>query len=70
VGTPRAVLASGTGTALVGLLLWGPAGDVEVPGFDLGKVGVVLLVLGAIELLYGLALVTRGGPRPGSRDSG
>jgi len=48
----------------VGIVLGGAlkifADDVDTPVVSLGKVGVVLLVVGVVELLYGLHLVARG----------
>jgi len=48
----------------VGIVLGGAlkvfADDVDTPVVSLGKIGVVLLVVGIAELLYGLYLVARG----------
>ncbi|WP_277670361.1 DUF5708 family protein [Saccharomonospora viridis] len=41
----------GASMLAIGLALAFTAGDVETPIFDLDKVGVVLAVLGGIELL-------------------
>ncbi|GAA2668915.1 hypothetical protein Apa02nite_047340 [Actinoplanes palleronii] len=48
-----AKLLAGSATFVVGLLLWLFAGDVEIPVFTLTKVGVVLMVVGALEICYG-----------------
>lgn len=53
-------LLTGSATFLVGLLLWLFAGDIEIPIFTLTKVGVVLMVIGALEVAYGLFLAVRG----------
>ena len=53
-------LLTGSSTFVVGLLLWMFAGDVEIPVFTLTKVGVVLMVVGALEFCYGLYLAMRG----------
>lgn len=52
-------LLTGSATFVVGLLLWLFAGDVEIPVFTLTKVGVVLMVIGALEFCYGLYLAMR-----------
>ncbi|MEV4352295.1 DUF5708 family protein [Actinoplanes sp. NPDC049596] len=53
-------LVIGSATFVVGLLLWMFAGDIEIPVFTLTKVGVVLMVIGALEFCYGLYLAMRG----------
>ncbi|GAB1688993.1 DUF5708 family protein [Krasilnikovia sp. M28-CT-15] len=53
-------LATGSATFVVGLLLWRYAGDIEIPVFTLTKVGVVLMVIGALEVGYGIFLAARG----------
>ncbi|SOD64250.1 hypothetical protein SAMN06297387_115110 [Streptomyces zhaozhouensis] len=40
----------GTVTALIGVLLWVFAGGVEVPVFELDKVGMVMVVVGIVEV--------------------
>ncbi|MFI0468028.1 DUF5708 family protein [Saccharopolyspora sp. 5N102] len=60
----RTTLASGVVLALIGAVLWATTGGVELPVVSPSKVGVVLLVVGAIEIVVGLAMVigrsTRG----------
>ncbi|WP_026455593.1 DUF5708 family protein [Saccharomonospora iraqiensis] len=54
-----ASLAAGTGMLVVGMILATTAGNVETPVFALDKVGVVLAVLGGIELVVTGYLVAR-----------
>lgn len=50
----------GVAMALVGLVLWLTTGGVETPVVTLSKVGLVLLVLGGLEVVVsGLALASR-----------
>ncbi|MEU4427428.1 DUF5708 family protein [Actinoplanes sp. NPDC024001] len=56
----RKNLLTGSATLVVGLLLWLFAGDVEIPVLTLTKVGVVMMVVGGLELAYGLYLTARG----------
>lgn len=44
-------VALGVVTALVGLALWRFTGDIETPVVTLTKVGVVLMVVGVVEIL-------------------
>ncbi len=53
-------LLTGSVTFVIGLLLWLFAGDVEIPVFTLTKVGVVFMVIGALEFAYGLYLAVSG----------
>ncbi|MEV0052103.1 DUF5708 family protein [Saccharopolyspora shandongensis] len=53
----RRTLVSGVVLALIGAVLWATTGGVELPVVSLSKVGVVLLVVGAIEIVVGLAMV-------------
>lgn len=47
----------GLGIAVLGLVLWRTTGAVSTPVISLDKVGVVLLVLGVIEIaISGVAL--------------
>ncbi|WP_436771609.1 DUF5708 family protein [Yinghuangia sp. YIM S09857] len=44
----------------VGTALMLYAGDVDIPAIELGKLGLVLIVIGALDLLYGVfRVVTR-----------
>ncbi|MEU3045716.1 DUF5708 family protein [Streptomyces sp. NPDC006984] len=47
-------LAGGGITFVIGLVLWQFAGDIETPVVTLTKLGVVLMALGALEVVYGL----------------
>jgi hypothetical protein len=49
----KAVLMGGI-TLVIGFLLWRFTGDIETPVVTLTKLGVVLMVLGGLEFLYGL----------------
>lgn len=52
-------VALGVVVAVVGLVLWRFTGDVETPIVTLTKVGVVLMVLGVLEVLVsGAALAS------------
>ncbi|WP_372454948.1 DUF5708 family protein [Streptomyces buecherae] len=46
-------LVEGAATAVVGLALWLFTADVHTPVITLRKVGVVLMFVGAAQLLYG-----------------
>ncbi|MFC7548921.1 DUF5708 family protein [Plantactinospora sp. GCM10030261] len=61
----RGYLLTGTGMFVLGLVLWLFTGDVQTPVFTLTKVGVVLMVLGALEAGYGGYLAIRGGDAAG-----
>jgi|GEM_PF-3299949 hypothetical protein len=51
---------------LVGLTLWLTTEGIETPVITLSKVGLVLLVLGALEVVIsGLALASRSTRHPG-----
>ncbi|GAA3867333.1 DUF5708 family protein [Streptomyces sedi] len=47
----------GTVTVLIGVLLWVFAGGVEVPVFELDKVGMVMVVVGIVEVAVTLVRV-------------
>ncbi|WP_335933750.1 DUF5708 family protein [Streptomyces sp. PTD5-9] len=47
-------LVGGGITFVIGLVLWQFTGDIETPVVTLTKLGVVLMALGALEVLYGL----------------
>ncbi|MEV1062706.1 DUF5708 family protein [Streptomyces sp. NPDC050263] len=47
-------LVGGGVTFVVGLALWMFTGDIETPVVTLTKLGVVLMALGALEVVYGL----------------
>ncbi|MEU8139412.1 DUF5708 family protein [Streptodolium elevatio] len=50
----------GTFGIVIGALLKLYAGDVDIPAVELDKLGVVLIVIGALDLLYGVfRVVTR-----------
>ncbi|MFD3512534.1 DUF5708 family protein [Streptomyces sp. NPDC058657] len=49
----KAVLA-GAVTFVIGVVLWRFTGTIETPVVTLTKLGVVLMVLGALEVVYGL----------------
>jgi uncharacterized membrane protein HdeD (DUF308 family) len=51
---------SGIGMIIVGALLWQFTGDIETPVITLQKVGRILVVVGAIELVYAIYLGMRG----------
>lgn len=57
--SPAKALVAGSVTSVIGLLLWLFTGDVDTPVVDLDKVGLVLLVVGVAEMLYGGYLVAR-----------
>ena len=57
----RRTLAAGVGTFVVGLLLWLFTGDVETPIVTLTKVGAVLMVIGGLELCFGVYQAAQGG---------
>ncbi|GIF12092.1 DUF5708 family protein [Actinoplanes teichomyceticus] len=59
-------LLTGSATFVIGLLLWLFTGDIEIPVVTLTKAGVVLMVIGAAEVGYGLYRAVRG-PRPARR---
>ncbi|MET7298953.1 DUF5708 family protein [Embleya sp. NPDC005575] len=56
----RGSLAAGVASAVVGGALKLFADDVDTPVIALGKVGVVLLIVGIAEVLYGLYQLTQG----------
>lgn len=47
-------LLGGVVMLIVGVLLWRFGGGVQIPIFSLDKVGVVLMVLGALEIVVTL----------------
>ncbi|MFF3225103.1 DUF5708 family protein [Nocardia suismassiliense] len=49
----KAVIMGGI-TLVIGFVLWRFTGDVETPVITLTKLGMVLMVLGGLEVLYGL----------------
>ncbi|WTW99696.1 DUF5708 family protein [Streptomycetaceae bacterium NBC_01309] len=52
----------------IGALLKLYAGDVDVPAVELDKLGLILVVIGALDLLYGVfRVVTRRRSRRDSR---
>ena len=53
-------LLAGVGMVAVGLVLWLFTGGVQIPVFTLPKVGIVLMVIGALELCYAVYLRIRG----------
>ncbi|MFI8423496.1 DUF5708 family protein [Streptomyces sp. NPDC085479] len=54
MASPAKNFAEGTVLFVIGLALRLFAGDIEIPVFTLTKVGVVLMVIGGIEILYGV----------------
>ncbi|WP_067144261.1 DUF5708 family protein [Microtetraspora malaysiensis] len=56
----RKRLLTGSITFAAGLALWLPGLDVEIFIFTPSKVGVVLMVIGALEILYGVYRSFRG----------
>ena len=48
---------------MVGLLLWLFTGDIETPIVTLTKVGVVLMVIGALEVCFGVYQAAQGASR-------
>ncbi|MDT6984755.1 DUF5708 family protein [Streptomyces lusitanus] len=61
MNTRYGTVLTGAFTALAGLLLWRFAGGVDLPVITPSKAGVVLMVLGAAEALFG-AVRAVGGP--------
>ncbi len=61
----RKNLLEGAGTFGVGLVLWLFTGDVETSVVTLTKVGVVMMCVGAVLVLVGLAQTRR--PPAGGR---
>ncbi|MEU0935735.1 DUF5708 family protein [Embleya sp. NPDC005971] len=55
----RGSLTASLASALVGAALKLFADDVDTPVIALGKIGVVLLIVGIAEVLYGLYRLTR-----------
>lgn len=55
----RKTLVTGSITFVAGLALWLFGLDVEIVIFTPSKVGVVLMVLGALEVMYGVYRATR-----------
>lgn len=53
-------LLEGSVTLVIGLALWLFTGDVEVPVVTLTKVGVVMMIWGGVQLLYGSYLGVAG----------
>ncbi|SNY45269.1 DUF5708 family protein [Paractinoplanes atraurantiacus] len=62
--SPVKIMLAGAATFVVGLLSWLFTGDVETPVFNLQKVGVVLMVIGGLEFLWGLYQAARAPARP------
>jgi hypothetical protein len=60
VASPAKNFTEGIVTFGVGLALRLFTEDVHIPVFTLTKVGVVLMVIGGIEILYGLYRVMSG----------
>ncbi len=56
----RRELLIGAATAVVGGALKLFADDVDTPVFSLGKIGLVLLIVGVAEVLYALFVMARG----------
>ncbi|MFD5770518.1 DUF5708 family protein [Streptomyces sp. NPDC127049] len=54
MASPTKYFAEGAVLFGIGLALRLFTGDVEIPVFTLTKVGVVLMVVGGIEILYGM----------------
>ncbi|WP_194837735.1 DUF5708 family protein [Nocardia sp. XZ_19_369] len=49
----KAVITGGI-TLVIGFVLWRFTGDIETPVVTLTKLGIVLMVVGGLEVLYGL----------------
>ncbi|MFF3228137.1 DUF5708 family protein [Nocardia suismassiliense] len=49
----KAVITGGI-TLVIGFVLWRFTGDVETPVITLTKLGIILMVVGGLEVLYGL----------------
>ncbi|MGW6535529.1 DUF5708 family protein [Streptomyces sp. NPDC055051] len=60
MASPTKHFAEGTVLFGIGLVLRLFTEDVEIPVFTLTKVGVVLMVVGGIEVLYGAYRSARG----------
>ncbi|MEU7895033.1 DUF5708 family protein [Nonomuraea sp. NPDC049152] len=56
----RKTLLTGLATFVAGLALWLFGLDVEIVVFTPTKVGMVLMVIGGLEVLYGLYKTVRG----------
>ncbi|MFW0773791.1 DUF5708 family protein [Paenarthrobacter nitroguajacolicus] len=59
----RTEILWGAISAVVGLLLWLFAGDIETPIITLSKVGVVLMAVGGGGILYGIYMLAKSGAR-------
>ncbi|MFI6298584.1 DUF5708 family protein [Nonomuraea sp. NPDC050790] len=55
----RKTLLTGLATFALGLALWLWGLDVEIVIFTPSKVGIVLMVIGGLEFLYGVFKATR-----------
>ncbi|MEV4115672.1 DUF5708 family protein [Nonomuraea sp. NPDC049695] len=60
MASARKTLITGSATFVVGLALWLFGLDEEIFIFTPSKVGVVLMVLGGLETLYGVYKSVRG----------
>ncbi|GAA4981454.1 hypothetical protein GCM10023205_58390 [Yinghuangia aomiensis] len=56
-------VVGGVGLSGVGVLLKVYGGRVDLPAVSLDKLGVVLIVIGALEAAYGVFRMTRGAGR-------
>ncbi|MFI6316572.1 DUF5708 family protein [Nonomuraea sp. NPDC050556] len=60
MSSARKALLAGSITFVVGLALWLFGLDVEIVVFTPSKLGVVLMVVGGVEFLYGVYKSVRG----------
>ncbi|GAB2907938.1 DUF5708 family protein [Nonomuraea fastidiosa] len=65
MASARKTLFTGSLTFVVGLALWLFGLDEEIFVFTPSKIGVVLMVIGGVEALYGLYKVLRPGDARG-----
>ncbi|MFI7633301.1 DUF5708 family protein [Nonomuraea sp. NPDC049400] len=61
MASARKTLITGSATFVVGLALWLFGLDEEIFIFTPSKVGVVLMVVGGLEAMYGIYKGVRGG---------
>ncbi|RVX41649.1 hypothetical protein EDD27_4210 [Nonomuraea polychroma] len=61
----RKTLLTGLATFVGGLALWLFGLDEEIFIFTPSKIGLVLMVLGGVETLYGVYKTVRGDAEPG-----
>ncbi|MFE3449709.1 DUF5708 family protein [Nonomuraea sp. NPDC059194] len=60
MGSARKTLLTGLATFVAGLALWLFGLDVEIVVFTPSKIGVILMVVGGLETLWGVYKIVRG----------